>query len=59
MKTDGTEPKMTTSEDAQFYKWIRSYAARGLRTGELSKDEIRSLCGAVLELLKRVKIADE
>ena len=47
-----------TTEDAQFYDWIRGYAARGLRTGKLSKDEIRSLCGAVLELLKRVKVAE-
>lgn len=45
-----------TDEDAQFYEWAREYAARGLRTGKLSKAETRSLCGAVMELLKRVKV---
>lgn len=52
-----TEAKKT-SEDAQFYEWVRGYAARGLRTGKLSEEQTRSLCGAVLELLKRVKVVE-
>lgn len=45
-----------TSDDAKVYGWVKEYASRGLRTGKLSKKDTRALCGAVLELLKRIKV---
>ena len=49
-----------TSKDAQLYEWLVECASRGLRDGKLEdENELRSLCGAVLELVKRVKVAEE
>jgi len=55
------EPAITTDErpKIQFYGWAREYAVRGWRTGDLSKGEIRSLCGAIVELMKRVEVVEE
>ena len=55
----GETRRASASEHAQFYSWLPEVASRGLRTGKLKKHEIKSVCGAVLELMKRVKIADE
>lgn len=52
-------PTIDTKPQVPFHGWARDYATRGWKVGDLSREEVRLLCGAVLELLERVDVVVE